>query len=314
MRLQTDADYRQRIPLDLCGSVMSRVAPLFAGSLRMAMEGASAASGRPPAWLERASDVRFVAYGHDGDDTLISLRLPRLAEAAEELYRQTELWDTRPGPDDTAFEVFRHVVDDVAAANNESSWYDRQLLMRLARMKQVLGSRIQSVRLSEAQNGTTVNEQVTDTAARLSAATPASRQARIAGTLDMIRHSTRGFSLRLESGEEVHGVMEGAEGLSALPGFFGKPVLIPGRAIYRPSGRLLRIDAAGIESGVGVSPLFAKVPSPRTPRPPVPGRLKISEVGKRGVPAFFGTWPGSETDADLAQLLTEVRGGLELVQ
>ena len=71
MRLQTGADYTQRIPLDVCGGIMSRISPLFVGSLRMAMEGASIASGRPPAWLERASDIRFLDYSHDGDDTLI---------------------------------------------------------------------------------------------------------------------------------------------------------------------------------------------------------------------------------------------------
>ena len=313
MRLQTGADYTQRIPLDLCGSVMSRVSPLFAGSLRMAMEGASAAPGRPPAWLERASDIRFVDYGHDGDDTLISLRLPRLAEAAEELYRQTELWDTRPSPDATAFEVFRHVVDDVAAENNESSWYDRRLLTRLARMKQVLGGRIHAIRLSDTITGTVVNDKVAETASRLGATTPASRQARIAGVLDMIRHSTRGFSLRLESGEEVHGVMESAEGLSALPGLFGKPVLVLGRAIYRPSGRLLRIDAAGIEDGTGAPRLFTKVPPPRMTRRPTPARLKLSEAGKRGVPAFFGTWPGDESDADLGNMVTQLRSEFDLI-
>jgi hypothetical protein len=292
---------------------MSRISPLFVGSLRMAMEGASVASGRPPVWLERASDIRFLEYSHEGDDTLIALGLPQLGEAAGELYRQGKLWDTRPGADDTALEVFRRVVDEVAAENNESSWYDRQLLTRLARMKQVFGSQIQAISLSGGISGTRVNEKVTETAARLGASTPATRQVRIAGVLDMIRHSTRGFSLRLESGDEVHGVMESGDGLTALPGFFGKPVLVLGRAVYRPSGRLLRIDAVGIEDGAGASPLFAKIPPAQTVRPSASGRWKISETGRRGVPAFFGTWPGDETDADMDMLAKEIRGSGSLV-
>jgi len=316
LRLQTGADYTQRIPLDLCGGIMSRISPLFVGSLRMAMEGASIASGRPPAWLERASDIRFLDYSHEGDDTLIALGLPRLGEAAGELYRQGKLWDTRPGAGDTALEVFRRVVDEVAAENNESSWYDRQLLTRLARMKQVFGSQIRAISLSGGIGGTRVNEKVTATAARLGASTPATRQVRISGVLDMIRHSTRSFSLRLESGEEVHGVMESADGLAALPEFFGKPVLVLGRAVYRPSGRLLRIDAAGIEEigtgkNSGASPLFSKVPPPQTVRPSASGRWKISEAGRRGVPAFFGTWPGDETDADTDMLVKDIRSGRE---
>jgi hypothetical protein len=308
LRLQTGADYTQRIPLDVCAGIMGRISPLFVGSLRMAIEGASVAFGRPPGWLERASDVRFVDYSHDGDDTLIALGLPRLGDAAEELYRQGKLWDTRPNPDDTAFEVFRHVVDEVAAENNESSWYDRQLLTRLARMKQIFGNQVHAIALPSRFGSTRLNETVTETAARLGASTPATRQVRIAGVLDMIRHSTRGFSLRLESGEEVHGVMESADGLTALPEFFGKPVLVLGRAVYRPSGRLLRIDAAGIEDGAGASPLFSKIPQPQTMRPSASGRWKVSETGRRGVPAFFGTWPGDETDADMDMLLKDIRG------
>ena len=131
--------------------------------------------------------------------------------------------------------------------------------------------------------------------------------------LDMIRHSTRSFSLRLESGEEVHGVKESAEGLSAMPGLFGRTILLMVRAVHRPSGRLLRIDAAGIEDGTGVPTVFLKVPPPQTVRPSASGRWRISETGKRGVPAFFGTWPGDETDADMEMLVREVRSNTGLI-
>jgi hypothetical protein len=121
LRLETGPDYRQRISLDVCGPMMAHIPPLVTGSLRMAIEGASVAHGRPPAWLQRTSDIRFVGYDHAGDDTLIALQLPVIGESAEELYRQRELWDTRPDPCDTAFEVFRRVVDEVTAENVESS-------------------------------------------------------------------------------------------------------------------------------------------------------------------------------------------------
>ena len=62
----------------------------------MAMEGSSVAQGRPPGWVQRAADIRFTGYTHQGDDTLIGVEIPSLGEAAEELYRQRELWDTRP--------------------------------------------------------------------------------------------------------------------------------------------------------------------------------------------------------------------------
>ena len=65
------------------------------------------------------------------------------------------------------------MVDDVAAGNNESSWYERQLLTRLARMRQVFGGQIQAIRLSDAATGSAVNHQVAETAGRFGASTPA---------------------------------------------------------------------------------------------------------------------------------------------
>jgi hypothetical protein len=98
-----------------------------------------------------------------------------------------------------------------------------------------------------------------------------------------------------------------------LPDLFGKKVLVMGRAVYRPSGRLLRIDAAGIEDGAHAASVFSKVPPPQTIRPVTSGRFKASEAGRRGVPAFFGTWPGDETDAEMGELVKAIRNSGSLV-
>lgn len=288
---------------------MAYITPLVEGSLRMAIEGASVAHGRPPAWFQRASDIRFTAYDQQGDDTLIALEIPKIGDAAEELYKQIGLWETRPNPDDTGFEMLRHVVTEVAAENSESSFYDRQLLNRFAKMRKVFGSGIQAIQLADSGNTTAVNRTLAETAARLGTITPPTRQVRVAGVLDMIRHSTRSFSVRIESGEEISGVMESTESEDTLLGFFGKPVVVLGRAVYRPSGRLLRIDAMGLEDGTAASAVFSKVPPPQTIRPPAVTRLKLSESGKRGVAAFFDTWPGDETDAEFEALVRAVRAG-----
>jgi hypothetical protein len=290
--------------------MMAYIPPLIEGSLRMAIEGASVAHGRPPAWFQRASDIRFTGYDKQGDDTLIALEIPKIGDAAEELYRQIGLWETRPNPEDTGFEILRHVVNEVAAENDESSFYDRQLLNRFAKMRRVFGSEIQAIQLADSGNPTAVNQRLAETAARLGTITPPTRQVRVAGVLDMIRHSTRSFSVRIESGEEISGVMESTESEGSLVGYFGKPVVVLGRAVYRPSGRLLRIDAMGLEDGTGAAGVFSKVPPPQTVRPPAVSRMKLSEAGKRGVPAFFDTWPGDETDAEFEALVREIRVGI----
>src|SRR5947209_5931173 len=102
LRLQTDSDYRKRLPIRLCGDLLRLLKPLMSYSVRMAVEGSSVAVGRMPTWLAAASDVRFVDYTRDGNDTLIHLDLPALGAAAPELYDQSELWPTKPAAEYTA--------------------------------------------------------------------------------------------------------------------------------------------------------------------------------------------------------------------
>lgn len=286
--------------------MLASVPPLVRGSLRMAIEGASTAQGRPPAWLQRAADIRLTGYDYSGDDTLIAVGLPLIGEAAEEVYRQRELWDTRPDPNQTVLEVLGNVVNEIAAERGDSTWYDRQLLTRFTHMRKVFVSGIDSVRLNTTAGIAEVNAGVAETAQRLSNSTPPNRSARLVGMLDMIRHSTRSFSLRLDSGEEVRGVMESTDSSEIMQAMFGKRVLVLGRAVYRPSGRLLRIDAAGLEDGTSVAGLFSRIPAPQTSRPPT-FASRVTGSGKRGIAAFFGTWPGDESDADLDFLLRELR-------
>ena len=137
--------------------------------------------------------------------------------------------------------------------------------------------------------------------------TPQARQVRVTGILDMIRHSTRSFGLKLEDDTEVRGVLETAEQTEALKQFLGKKLLVLGRAIYGPSGKLLRIDAEGFESGAGQPRLFAKVPPAREVQPALV-RIKRASHQQQGVPAFFRTWPGEETDEDSERMLAELRG------
>lgn len=289
------------------------MAPLMPYSLRMAFEGASVSRGHRPAWLKKASDVRFVGYASKGDSTLLCLSAPSLGEAAEELYKQQVFWDTRPSPEETAVDVLTRVVQEVGSGNAESDWFDRALLRKFAELEGLFSDQLRAVRLPCPKSKTldklkaTVDAQIVKAAQDLSNTIPDSRQVRVVGKLDMIRHSTRTFGLGMEDGAEVHGVVESYELMDALREYFSQKVLVLGRAIYRPSGRLLRIDATAVEAGEGQPAIFEKVPPPKS-RQPVPVREKPVLTGKRGVPAFFGIWPGDETDADFEAMLREVRG------
>jgi len=246
LRLQTDGDYSKRLPIQLCGDLLRLLRPLMTYSVRMAVEGSSVAAGRMPGWLAAASDVRFVDYDRDGSDTLIQLDSPALGAAAPELYDQAELWPTKPVAEYTAVDILSEVVSEVDRDDKDSPRYDRHLLRKLCTVHRVFSDHLHSVALPHGSNGAArvhlLTKDTTAIAGRLADSTPQPQEVRVAGQLDMIRRSTRSFGLQLDDGVEVNGVLENADEVDQMREFFGKRVLILGKAIYRPSGSLLRID------------------------------------------------------------------------
>ena len=120
----------------------------------------------------------------------------------------------------------------------------------------------------------------------------------------MVRHSTRSFGLVLDNGDEIRGVLiEGT--FEVLQGYFGKDITVLGKAIYRPSGTLLRLDASEILPTAVGRRAFSKIP-PSLAQPRAPERRLTPS--RSGVASFFGTWPGEETDRDLLEALEEIRG------
>ncbi|HMD97698.1 MAG TPA: hypothetical protein VKM93_10270 [Terriglobia bacterium] len=309
--IETNENYGRRPPMDFCGAVFRGFAPMLGYSVRMALEGSSSSVGAPPSWLRKAADVRVTGFAERAGATILNLEAPLLGEAAQEIYSQNTLWETKPAPNETAVNVLARVLGDVRDANDESAFYDRPLLGRVARLRHLLAGVVTSIRLPAAADdqrlSAVVNEQVVESAVRLWDRTPPSAQIRLTGVLDMIRHSTRSFGLVLEGGAEVRGVLETQEQMKDLTPFLGAKVLVLGRAVYRPSGKLLRVDAHSFDSGEGQPQLFGKVPPPREKRPPII-RMKPSDQYRKGVGAFFGIWPGEESDEDFTRMLKEIRG------
>ena len=126
------------------------------------------------------------------------------------------------------------------------------------------------------------------------------------GQLDMIRRSTRSFGLQLDDGSEVPGVLENADEVEQMRNFFGKRVLILGKAIYRPSGSLLRIDAHAIEHGEEQPSIFSKIPPARSRRVPLTRKVSAGQ-GWDSFSAYFGGWPGDETDEQWNEMMLELK-------
>jgi hypothetical protein len=206
--------------------------------VRMVIEGASASVGAPPLWLRQAADVRVTRLSGRETATVFHLEAPPLGEAAKEIYRQDSLWETRPPESETAINVLARVLDDVTRADAESGRYDRQLLSRIMRMRRLFHNRIVSMRfpsrVADEPPSTLITSEVVENATRLADRTPPPRQIRLTGMLDMIRHSTRSFGLKLDDGTEVRGVLETHEQTEQLKQFLGNKLLVLGKAVTGP--------------------------------------------------------------------------------
>ncbi len=308
--LESSDKFGKLPPVELCGNVFRRIYPVMANSVRMAFEGRSTASGEQPKWLKRAADVRIVGFSDRRGDTVLELEACRLGDAAEELYQQRQLFSDLPDPKETALNVMARVMNHIRSGYEESALYDPSLLRVTQRLDSLFVRDLSAIRLPDAPGDTelrsVLDQEVPIHAKQLTSSTPPSRQIRLTGTLDMIRYSAKAFALKLADGKEVNGVLDRAEPIETLTKFINKKVLVVGKAVYRPSGSVLRVDAQHIEEDSGESTLFGRVPPPLARRPAV-DRAR-AEGAKNGVAVFFGAWPGDETDDQLLASLKDLRG------
>ena len=134
--------------------------------------------------------------------------------------------------------------------------------------------------------------------------TPLPHRVRVAGTLDMVRASTQSFALRLDDGQEVRGVLLSGTILETAL-HLNQRVLVLGNAIYRASGRLLRIDADEITLAEDESPLFSRIPPAKKRRFDL-DEILSQESHKKGFGAILGQWLGDETDDQVEQALLDI--------
>jgi hypothetical protein len=91
--------------------------------------------------------------------------------------------------------------------------------------------------------------------------TPPSRRVRLCAKLDLRGVSRKVMGLYLEDRTPVTALWN-ADEFAGLAGFLDKDVVIEGLAVFRPSGRLLRIDADAIARAGAVDSYFSTLPLP----------------------------------------------------
>lgn len=224
-------------------------------SVLMRFRGRSRLKGRRPLWLERVMDIRLVGVENQGG-AVLHFEAPTFGEAAAELYQQLGLWELRPDPGWTGFETYADVLRDLWQESADSDLYDRSFLRAFRPLGKPLFTWFESLRLEdrrgERDTSVLLTRHTLRVAERLGSHVPGPHPVRLVGVVDMLRASTQSFALRLPGGERVRCML--AEGDCAeLAPLFGERVQVEGRAVYRASGRLLRVDAASVEPLMALS-------------------------------------------------------------
>ncbi len=300
--------YGQRVPSNALGTVLEVIPDAISHSIRMAVEGRSKAKGKRPQWLNAASDIRFL--GHEGrDDTVLHFESPSLGDAAPYLYDQGELWPTKPTPQETGFDILHDVLLDVEKHNVDSDRFDRPLLERIGKFRKALNGTFQSMMIESknvhGKQSFTITSELLDTAESLCRNTPLDQQVRIVGKLDMLRASTQSFGVILDDGQEIRGVMTVGD-LDQLTKLLNKRVLVLGKAIYRPSGKLLRVDAEAVSISSDHGKFFSSIPKPVMSKFDIRGFAR-GQQQKLGIAAIIGKWPSNETDVEIQLALKDLK-------
>lgn len=290
----------------LAGSIFREIAKTVRPCVRMALTGRSASVGKPPLWLQQAWNVRAVGFSRRDEDVVFQMSSPTLGDAAPKVFEQTSFWDDAVRADETALDLMGKLVHDVTARQANSDSYDESMLTTLTAWDGLFQSKIKAVILPSRvdPHSTALDLRVVSNARELSRRIPCPRQVRIVGTVDMVRHSTRSLGLRLGNGDEIRCAVV-TDDIATLGELLNREVTVLGKAVYRPSGTVLRVDVEAILNTTVGRDQFSYVPLSFEHRLKPEPRLQTKRTG---IAALFGTWPGEETDSELLARLSELRG------
>lgn len=269
---------------------------------RFAVEGESLRKGPRPSWLDAACDFNVTSLS--AGSAVIAMEAPTLSEVDPTRFggEQAPFLSEASGVGtQTAIDIFGHLLTTILEAKREVQ-ADRALLDSCARFARVSGGAYDGLALQGLQNHPAPLEITSIDAERIESLrdeTPRPQAVRVTGRLDTVSASRADVVLALKDGTRVPGWMEEHE-LDALRGLLGEEVTVSGVAQFAPSGRLLRVRVEALDAARPEDQLFTQAPRPR------PQQVDIEEnLSKEpsGVGAFFGIWPGDETDAELLEAL-----------
>jgi hypothetical protein len=298
-----------RVPASVLHETVGALLEGARQATRFFVEGVSVRKGPQPTWLKAACEIQITALSPGS--AVLALEAPTLEEADPSRFgedAQGSFFDEAGSKISklTSVDLFGNVLSAVVEGGMDDVMADRALLDTCVRFAKAVGGSYEGVRLDGlASPGSTITikSEHVPKIELLRNETPPSRAVRLTGTLDTISASRPDVVLTLPDGTRVPARLEDHD-VNKLKNLFDEKVVVSGMARYRPSGRLLLVDVEWIKAASEKDDLFEVMPVSRKRRPVV---QILPQDEASGVSAFFGTWPGDESDEDLLRALRAIR-------
>lgn len=286
-----------RIPAPVLRDLTGILVDGARGAVRLRVEGRSFARGSIPTWLMNAAD--FDVVGIEKGSTVVTIEAPRLIDVAPALFQQQHLFHPFDASR-TAIDLLEESIAEAVGGQLDTELYDQPLLAKMKEFDRVLSAGYQDIELGGAPTDApvVVRAETVGVVDQLLHKTPQPQSVRVSGRLDLIRYSDRMFVLVMADGQSIKGV---AEGIAAtkLAELFGSDVTVAGTAVFRPAGRILRLEADDVEAAGDDSAVWSRMPTPLF-RSLDSTELRRPQGPRSGVNAIFGRWPGEESDEEFA--------------
>jgi hypothetical protein len=298
-----------RVPADV---LLEAIGALLEGArqaTRFFVEGESTRKGPRPAWLDAACNIEIT--GLTAGSAVVALEAPALADAAPDRFggsRQVSLFAEPQrliDAESSAIDIFAAVLASAVQGDRDRVLADRALLDTCVRFARAARDGFEGIQLEGIAGLHAPLVVRRDDVAKfelLRDETPGPKAVRVTGTLDTISATKSDVILTLADSSTVAARLD-AHDNEQLKTLFGSRVVVSGMAQFRPSGKLLVIDVEHLGPARDGDALFES--APKAIASPVASLLPQDET--TGVSAFFGTWPGDETDDDLLGALEAIR-------
>jgi hypothetical protein len=291
----------QEVSAKILQSVLSILIEGGKRAVKLRVHGKSVSRGAQPNWLDQISDFKVEIKS---GSTILEIHQESLHEKCPGEFSQTDIFRDI-NPNDSSIDFFNHALNAAINGDEESDLYDKAILELFYEFKDVFDFGVDTITFN-GSSGIFINKERIEKIKSLEDKIPASQAVKVAGKLDLIRHSDRTFILTsINESTNIKGIAEGISP-TELQTYWGKNVVVSGTAYFKASGKPQRIEANKISLATDDDlVIWDDVPKPILGNVYI-GEFKQYQNQRTGINAIIGKWPGDESDEMIRSALEKI--------